>query len=254
MPLFSVITTCYNRAGTVGKTIESLLAQTCNDVEYIVVDGASADGSWEKIQSYGSRIDKMVSEPDDGMYQAINKGIRMASGDYILLLHSDDVMYDAHVLSDVAAWLAQHPQTDLLYADGIYVSADNPQHVVRNWRGHTFHRWKLRTGWLPLHTTCFIRRQTMMEHGLYDERYKIAADTDLLLRYIGNKNICVGYYPRYIVRMLMGGMSTDSARRKKMWREDVDIYRRHRMPGTLMKLMKMAHKVPQYLFTKPHKE
>ncbi len=245
---FSVITTCYNRADTVGQTIESLLAQTCKNVEYIVVDGVSTDGSWEKIQSYGNSIAMMVSEPDNGMYEAINKGIRMATGDYILLLHSDDQLYDERVLSDVEAWLGQHPDTDLLYADGIYVAADDHQRVVRNWRGHSFHRWKLRTGWLPLHTTCFIRRKAMMEHGLYDERYKIAADTDLLLRYIGNKDVHVAYYRRYIVRMLMGGLSTDSARRKLMWREDVDIYRRHRMPGTLMKMMKMAHKVPQYLF------
>ena len=244
----TVITTCFNRVNTIEHAIDSVLRQSYADVEYIVVDGASTDGSWEKIQQYGAKIGKMLSEPDHGMYEAINKGIRMATGDYILLLHSDDRMFDDNVLKDVAAFLGQHPQTDLLYADGIYVSADNPQHVVRNWKGHRFHRWKIKTGWLPLHTTCFIRRETMMAHGLYDERYKIAADTDLLLRYIGNKDVRVTYYPRYIVRMLMGGLSTDSARRKAMWKEDVEIYNAHHMPGTLMKLMKMAHKVPQYLF------
>ena len=244
----SVITACYNRVNTVGNAINSVLKQSYPDVEYIVVDGASCDGTWEKIQQYGAKIGKALSEPDHGMYEAINKGIRMATGDYILLLHSDDQLYDDNVLKDVASFLETHPETDLLYADGIYVSADNPQHVVRNWRGHRFHRWKIRTGWLPLHTTCFIRRETMMEYGLYDEHYKIAADTDLLLRYISNKRVRVAYCPRYIVRMLMGGLSTDKARRKAMWKEDVAIYRTHHMPGTLMKLMKMAHKVPQYLF------
>lgn len=248
----SVITVCRNRVGTIARAVESVLRQTYADVEYIVVDGASTDGTWEVVSTYADRIQRLVSEPDEGMYQAINKGIGMATGEYVLLLHSDDRLFDDNVLEDVAYYLSKHTATDLLYADGLYVAADDQKRVVRNWRGHRFRRWKVYTGWLPLHTTCFIRRSCMMEHGLYDEHYKIAADTDLLLRYIRNRNIAVGYLPRYIVRMDMGGMSTDRHRRKAMWKEDVDIYRRHGMPPHLLKLMKMAHKLPQYILRPRH--
>ena len=246
---FSVITTCFNRAGTIRETIESALAQDYRDMEYIVVDGASTDGTREIVREYAERIDKVVSEKDGGMYEAINKGIRLATGDVICLLHSDDVFFDTHTLSDVARAFEQ-TGADLVYADGIYVNAEKPQQIVRNWIGGKYSRRKVGWGWLPLHPTCYIRREVMLREGLYDERYKIAADTDLLIRYLYERTLRVKYLHRYVVRMRMGGLSTDRQKRQMMWKEDVEIYRSHGFAPVSAKLMKMAWKVPQFISAK----
>ena len=242
----SIITSCFNREATIGQAIESVLAQDYPDVEYIVVDGASRDRSLQVIEHYGNRIARIVSEPDHGMYEAINKGIRMATGEVIGLLHSDDFLFDTHVLSDLAACFEQ-TRADVVYGNGLFVDAGNTNRVVRNWVSGPFHPWKVRCGWLPLHPTVYVRREVMERTGLYDERYKIAADTDFLLRCLLDTSWRVEYLDRYIMRMRMGGLSTDRARRKQMWREDVAIYREHGFPGVLLKLMKMGWKVPQFL-------
>ena len=242
----SIITSCFNREATIGQAIESVLAQDYPDVEYIVVDGASRDRSLQVIEHYGNRIARIVSEPDHGMYEAINKGIRMATGEVIGLLHSDDFLFDTHVLSDVAAGFEQ-TRADVVYGNGLFVDAGNTDRVVRNWVSGPFRPWKVRCGWLPLHPTVYVRREVMERTGLYDERYKIAADTDFLLRCLLDTSWRVEYLDRYIVRMRIGGLSTDRARRKQMWREDVSIYREHGFPGVLLKLMKMGWKVPQFL-------
>lgn len=242
----SIITSCFNREATIGQAIESVLAQDYPDVEYIVVDGASRDRSLQVIERYGNRIARIVSEPDHGMYEAINKGIRMATGEVIGLLHSDDFLFDTHVLSDLAICF-ERTRADVVYGNGLFVDAGNTDRVVRNWVSGPFRPWKVRCGWLPLHPTVYVRREVMERTGLYDERYKIAADTDFLLRCLLDTSWRVEYLDRYIVRMRIGGLSTDRARRKQMWREDVTIYREHDFPGVLLKLMKMGWKVPQFL-------
>lgn len=150
----SIITSCYNRKDTVGNAIESVLSQDYSDIEYIIVDGASTDGTQKAIEKMindkPAHIDiKYVSEPDSGMYEALNKGIRMATGDVIALLHSDDVMYDSHTVSDVVSEM-KRTQCDFLYADGLFVDAQRTHKVVRNWIGGRYSKWKVRHGWLPL--------------------------------------------------------------------------------------------------------
>ena len=199
----SIITTCYNRCATIRGAMESVLAQDYPDIEYIVVDGASTDGSLDIIDTYKGRLSMILSEPDDGMYEAINKGIRMATGDIIGLVHSDDMLFDNQVISDVVRKF-EETKADFVYGDGIYVNANNLSKVVRNWKGGGYHRWKVRFGWLPLHPTCYIRRDVMMREGLYDESYKIAADTDLLVRYLYKAQLKVAYLHRRIIRMRMG--------------------------------------------------
>ena len=145
----SIITTCYNREKTIRGAIESVLAQDYPHIEYIVVDGASKDGSLDVINEYRGKITKIVSEPDHGMYEAINKGIRMATGDVIGLVHSDDFLYDNHTISAIVDEFRK-TNADFIYGDGIYVNAENTQKVVRNWIGGKYYRWKVRCGWLPL--------------------------------------------------------------------------------------------------------
>lgn len=249
----SIITTCYNREATISDAIQSVLAQDYAELEYIIVDGASTDGSLDKIHEaiagHEERV-KLISESDHGMYEAINKGIRMATGDYIGLCHSDDIMYANDTVSRVAQQL-KSTQADFLYADGLFVDADNLSRVVRRWMGGRYSRWRVRNGWLPLHPTCYIKKELYTDWGLYDEQYKIAADTDLLVRYLLRKELKVTYLHEFVTRMRMGGMSTDNAKRKKMWQEDIRVYRNHgfRCPN-LVKIEKMMWKVPQFILAK----
>ena len=242
----SIITSCYNRAATIRSAIESVLAQDYNDIEFIVVDGSSTDGSLDIIREYADRISIIISEPDHGMYEAINKGIRVATGEIIGLLHSDDFFYDNGVIGRIVERM-KRTHADFLYGDGLFVNPDDTNKVVRNWIGGGYRLWKVRHGWLPLHPTCYIRRDVMMRLGLYNESYKIAADSDLLVRYLLTGGLTVTYLNEYVVRMRMGGLSTDSAKRKKMWEEDIRVYVSHGLWPTLTKLEKMAWKVPQFV-------
>ena len=249
----SIITSCYNRVSTIRGAIDSVLAQDYADIEYIIVDGASTDGSVEvirdAIEGHEDKV-KFISEPDHGMYEAINKGIRMATGDYIGLVHSDDFLYSSHTISDIAKRLKE-THADFLYGDGLFVNPENTDKVVRKWIGGTYRLWKVRHGWLPLHPTCYIRREVMEKLGGYDESYMIAADTDLLVRYLLDNHVKTDYLKKYIVRMRMGGMSTDNSRRAKMWKEDIRVYSSHGFKHvTLTKIEKMLWKVPQFVMAK----
>lgn len=245
----SIITTCYNRSKTIRGAIESVLAQDYPDIEYIVVDGASKDGSTDIIREYEGRIAKIVSEPDHGMYEAINKGIRLATGDVIGLIHSDDFFYDNHVISRVVERMEQ-THADFLYGNGLFVNSENTDKVVRNWIGGKYRTWKVRHGWLPLHPTCYIRRSAIEKRGLYNETFKIAADSDFLVRYLLGGDITVTYLNEYIVKMRMGGLSTDNAKRRKMWNEDIRVYSSHGLNPVITKIEKMMWKVPQFIKAK----
>lgn len=242
----SIITTCFNRVNTIRETIDSVFSQYYPDIEYIIVDGASNDGTIEIIKTYQDRIAKIISEKDGGMYEAINKGIKLATGDIIGLIHSDDTLYDRQTISTIANTFKQ-TNADFIYGDGIYISDKNPNRIIRNWISGNYSKRKIKFGWLPLHPTCYIRREVMKDLGLYNESYKIAADTDLLIRYLYFADLNVYYLNRYIVKMRMGGLSTDSRKRKAMWKEDIRIYKSHGFAPIITKLMKMTWKVPQFI-------
>ena len=245
----SIITSCFNREKTIAQAIESVLGQDYPQIEYIVVDGASKDKSLAVIERYADKIAKIISEPDKGMYEGINKGIRAATGDIIGLLHSDDCLFSPHTISLIVAKFKE-TNADFVYGNGLYVDAEHTDKVIRNWIGGKYSKWKVRHGWLPLHPTCYIRKDCIDQYGLYDESYKIAADTDFLIRYLYEADLKVSYLNEYIVRMRMGGLSTDSKRCKMMWDEDIRIYRNHGFPALPAKLMKMAWKVPQFISAK----
>lgn len=258
----SIITACYNRGATIRGAMESVMSQDYPDIEYIVVDGASTDESygniryeemvmktWDFQKAHPRFTFKFLSEPDHGMYEAINKGIMMATGDIIGLVHSDDFLYDSHVISDVVKKFKE-TEADFVYGDGVYVNYLDTQKIVRNWVGGSYYRWKVACGWLPLHPTCYIRRDVMMREGLYDESYKIAADTDLLVRYLYKAHLKVAYMKRKIIRMRMGGLSTDSEKRRQMWNEDIRLYKAHGFWAIPVKIMKMMWKVPQFIEAK----
>ena len=246
----SIITCCFNRKDTIGQAVESVLSQDYPDIEYIIVDGASIDGTVDVVERYKDRITRIISEPDHGMYEAVNKGIMAATGDVIGMLHSDDFFFDNHVVSEAVETL-EREQADLVYGNGLYVDKDDTSRVVRDWRSGPCRRWKLRCGWLPLHPTVYVRRKALETWGLYDEQYKIAADSDWLFRYLYETDIRVAYVNRYMVVMRMGGLSTyGSSLRRLMWKEDVRLYEAHGFNGVWAKLMKMCWKVPQFILPK----
>lgn len=139
---------------------------------------------------------------------------------------------------------------DFLYGNGLFVNSEDTNKVIRKWIGGTYRTWKVRHGWLPLHPTCYIKKDVINKRGLYNETYKIAADSDFLFRYLLGGDLTVAYLDEYIVRMRMGGLSTDSKKRKQMWNEDIRMYHSHGFNPTITKIEKMMWKVPQFIKAK----
>jgi glycosyltransferase involved in cell wall biosynthesis len=243
----TIITVCYNRALTIEKAIQSVLKQNYPNIEYIIVDGNSTDGTKAIIETYGDRISQFISEPDQGMYDAINKGIQMATGDVIGLMHSDDEFYDKLAISKIVASFAQDSKTEGVYGDGIYVSNDSEERLIRNRIGGVFSLDKVKSGWLPLHPTVYLRKSVINKYGLYNLDFKIASDTEFLLRYLYKYKIKMSYVNSYIVKMRMGGLSTNAKRAFEVLQEDYKIYKYHGLAAFRVVFQKKTIAFKQYL-------
>lgn len=206
----SLITVTYNSGTTLRDTILSVLAQTYRNVEYIVVDGLSKDNTIDIVREYEPQFEgrmKWISEKDKGLYDAMNKGVRMATGDVVGILNSDDFFTANDVLEKVAAGFDK--QTDAVYGDLHYVHPDDLQHSVRYYSSKIFKRNLMRMGFIPAHPTFYCRRECFDKFGYYKTDYKIAADFDLLLRFIYVNRIRIKYLPMDMVTMRTGGASTN---------------------------------------------
>jgi glycosyltransferase len=202
----------------------------------------------DAIEPYRKQIEQIgtiISEPDKGLYDALNKGIKKATGDYVGFVHSDDILYDEHVISRVVKQIIK-TKCDVFYGDGIFVDEQNTDEVIRNWISGKYDKKKLRRGWLPLHPTMYIKREVYLKRGLYDSSYKIAGDTDLLLRYMKDGDLNCSYLHKPIVRMRMGGMSTSIRGSFKKWEEDCRAYKSNGFRSCIV-MGKILIKVPQYL-------
>lgn len=212
--LISVITATYNSAGTVRDTFESLLRQTWQDFECIVVDGASKDGTLDIIREYepkfGGRM-KWASEPDKGIYDAMNKGLARATGDVVGLLNSDDFYTADDVLERVANAFGQDASLDAVYGDVHYCRWDDVQHPVRYYSSRAFRRWKMFIGYMPAHPSFYCRRAVYEKYGYFDTSYKVASDFECVLRFIYINRIKTAYIPRDFVTMREGGASSSGA-------------------------------------------
>lgn len=242
----SVVTAVFNRCDTIGAAMESVAAQSCADVEHIIQDGGSRDGTLEIINDRAGPDTHLLSEPDDGIYDAINLGIRRATGDVIGLMHSDDHFASPHVLSRIAKAF-ETPQIDGVYGDLTYVSARNPGRVLRYWRAGDYEISKLRKGWMPPHPTLYLRREVFDRWGLYDTGFQIAADYDAMLRYLVKGRIRLAYVPEVLVCMRTGGESNRSLGRiLRKSREDYRAIRRNGVGGVGTLAMKNASKLTQF--------
>ncbi|MBN8563410.1 MAG: glycosyltransferase [Leptolyngbya sp. UWPOB_LEPTO1] len=203
----SIITVTYNAAATIRDTIESVLAQDYPNIEHIIIDGASKDNTAEIVQSYGDRIARFVSEPDRGMYDGMNKGIKLATGDAIAILNADDVYLNSHVISTIVNQFEQH-QVDSVFADLVYVKHDEPDKIVRYYSSAHFHPDKFAYGWMPAHPTFVVKRWAFDRYGFFKTDYKIAADYELLIRFLAIHQMSYHYIPQVLVKMRTGGAST----------------------------------------------
>lgn len=243
----SIVTAVYNNSETIAGALDSVLAQTDADFEFIVMDGGSTDGTLEILNRYADRLSVLVSEPDGGIYDALNKGIRRASGEVVGFLHSDDLFADAGVLKRVADAFAD-PQVAAVYGDLLYVRKDDPDKVVRCWRAGAFSRERLGWGWMPPHPTFYVRRAVYERLGLFDTSYRIAADYDCMLRFLGRGGVRVGYIPEVLVKMRVGGASNRSLKNILCKsREDYRALKSNGVGGIGALVWKNLSKLPQFV-------
>lgn len=206
----SVITSTYNSAATLRDTLESVLRQTHADIEHIIVDGASSDATLEIVREfeprYGGRL-RWVSEPDGGIYDAMNKGIAMATGDVVGILNSDDFYTTDDVVERLIAPI-ERGEAEAVYGNVLYVERDDTRRPVRYYSSASFRRWKMRFGFMPAHPTFYCRREVYARHGGFDTAFRIAADFEHLLRVLFVERTRAAYVPCDCVTMRTGGAST----------------------------------------------
>jgi len=242
----SIITVSYNSAKTIRDTIDSVIQQNYHDIEYILVDGKSTDNTIEIIKSYGNKISKFISESDKGIYDAMNKGIQLASGDIIGILNSDDFYADADVLKNVANHFTV--SIDGLYADLVYVDALNTTKIIRTWKSGAYKEGAFLKGWMPPHPTFFVRRKVYQNFGDFTNQLKSAADYELMLRFIHKEKIKVAYLPKIIVKMRAGGASNSSIKNRiKANKEDRMAWKMNGLkPGVFTLIRKPLSKLNQF--------
>lgn len=245
-PIISVITAVYNAESTIAHAMASVAEQTWPGVEHIIVEGNSSDGSLDVIRREMGDGVRLISEPDKGIYDALNKGIRHASGDVVGFLHSDDFYAHPGALARIGAAF-EEPGIEAVYSDLDYVSQADPDRIVRRWSTGPFARAKLKLGWMPAHPTLFVRREVYREYGDYDTGFAIAADYDFILRYFSRSTAPSCYIPEVLYKMRMGGVSNRNIRKIiQKSSEDLLALRRNGVGGVPTLAWKNLSKIGQF--------
>lgn len=248
----SIITATHNSSSNIANCISSINTQSYEDIEHIIIDGASTDQTLEIIRSVTNRVSKILSEPDKGIYDALNKGIKLASGDIIGFLHSDDCFYSSGTLEKIALAFSDSNPVDAIYGDLTFIDEKEPDKIVRYWKSEPFTSKLLKKGWMPPHPTLFMKREVYEKHGLFNIRLKCAADYDFILRVFNDESLHFKYLPETITKMKIGGISTAG-----FWRilnkkkEDYMVLKDNNIPNPLKVLfLKNILKIPQLLIKK----
>jgi len=252
----SLITVTYNSARYLQNAIQSVYNQDYPDIEYIVVDGGSTDETLSIIEQNAPCITKWISEKDKGMYDAINKGMKMATGDVIGILNSDDMLASKNVISKIAACFKEQ-KVDSIFGDLLYVEAEETSKIHRFWKGMPYNRKSFNLGWMPAHPTFYVRREIVEQLGGYETHYFSAADFELMTRYLYKHRISAFYLPELIVKMRKGGMSNGSFKKRfRANRRDYLALKRNNVPFPfIVSMIKPLRKLPQYIrFLHPAKE
>ena len=243
----TIITAAYNSASTIADAIESVRSQSYPEIEHIVADGCSTDDTCSIVERHRHPGLRLFSEPDGGIYDALNKAIARSTGDVVGLVHSDDFLAHSQVLETVARAF-EDPSVEAVYGDLTYVAKDNPARVIRYWRAGEFKRRKLRYGWMPPHPSLYLRSSVFDRMGCYDTRYRIAADYDFILRYFKDVRVQPVYIPEVLLVMRVGGASNGnlSGIIRKMG-EDYASIKRNGIGGIEVLLAKNLSKAGQLL-------
>lgn len=243
----SVITAAFKSEATVGEAISSVAAQAYGDVEHLVVEGNSRDGTIAAIERARHKRMRLLSEPDEGIYDALNKGVQNSTGDVIGFLHSDDFLPHDQVLSRIAAAF-KDPDVEAVFSDLVYVSQADTSRVIRLWSTGAFQPWRLKYGWMPAHPTLYLRRGVYERHGPYDKNLGISADYDFILRYFSQACGKSVYIPEVLYKMRVGGISNrDCAKIRQKMHEDMLAIRRNRVGGIHTLALKNLSKIGQFL-------
>ena len=248
----SIITVVYNGADTIAEAIESVLGQSYSPVEYIIVDGASTDDTAAIVRSYGGRISQFISEPDNGLYDAMNKGVAAATGEIIGLLNADDLYAHADVIGRVIDVFRQQPLVDGVYGDLVYTPRTEPNQITRYWRAGAYRHGAFLTGWMPPHPTFFVKASVYRAYGTFTTSLRSAADYELMLRFIHKHQIRVAYLQEVLVVMRMGGVSNSSLwNRLRANREDRIAWKLNELePNWFTLCLKPIRKLTQFLHRK----
>lgn len=242
-----MVTAVYNRVGTIADAMHSVQGQTYRNIEHIVQDGGSTDGTLNEVVRLANAETSLVTERDSGIYDAINRAIRRSGGEVVGLMHSDDIFAHDRVLEKVAGRF-DDPDVDGVYGDLQYVAANDPSRVVRHWRSGEYEPGLLKRGWMPPHPTLYLRREVFERHGLYDTSFNIAADYDAMLRYLVLGKIRLAYIPEVLVKMRLGGESNRSLGRiLRKSREDFRALRKNGVGGIGSLAAKNFSKIGQFI-------
>lgn len=227
--LISIITPTFNSKKVIEDCLLSFKNQNIYVAEHIIIDGGSNDDTCSIVKNYSDEI-VCVSEPDHGIYDALNKGIKLAKGDIIGILHSDDIFAYNNVLTDIVK-LFKKENVDSVYSDLVYVYKNKTDKVLRYWKSGEFSYKKILNGWMPPHPTFFVKREIFEKYGNYDLNFKIAADYDLILRFLYKHKISTAYLPKVTVKMRIGGASNRSISNIiKKSKEDYKALKKNRIP------------------------
>ena len=240
----SIITVVFNSVETIEDSILSIANQSYKNIEHIIVDGASKDGTLDIINKFRKSVKKVISEPDLGIYDAMNKGLRIASGDVIGFLNSDDIYADDKVIEEVIHAMLLH-QVDAVFGDLVFVASDNLEQVVRYYESKSFNAAMLARGCMPAHPTLFLRKSVFEKHGYFKTDYEIAADFEFIARVFAKGEIPYFYMPKVMVKMRRGGVSTKSL--KSNWILNKETLRACRENGIKTNLFKIMSKYPRKL-------
>ena len=236
----SIVTVVWNNKETIKDAIDSVSNQTYQGVEYIIIDGASTDGTIDIIQSYGDKIDKFVSEPDKGLYDAMNKGIALATGDIVGILNSDDFYIDEFVIEKVIKEFDEKG-VDSVYADLVFVNPKNLEKTVRYYDSSQFNPSRFAYGWTPAHPTFFVKKEIYDKYGVFRTDFKIAADFDILARFLYVHKISYSYMQEVLVKMRVGGVSTSFG---SIWINNIEALKACKNNGIKTNIFKILFKYP----------
>lgn len=243
----TVITAVFNRSETIGQAIDSVANQNFENVEHLIIDGASTDTTIAEVERHRHSSMIVHSEPDAGIYDALNKGVQRASGDIVGVMHSDDLFAHDNVLTLISNTMSDR-NLDAVYGDLQYVSAADEGKVIRHWVSGEYSPAKLRRGWMPPHPTLYLRRDVFEKFGAYDTSYRIAADYEAFLRWFGRGNLRMGYIPEVLVKMRVGGESNRSLGRiLRKSHEDYRALRGNEIGGLGTLALKNLRKVSQFV-------